>query len=210
MKTYIIIIFLITHQFLLLAHEDNSNDQEHLPFKEHVDSLCSGHGLIHLDSNQIQAICDQFVDNNDSVLALLESAPSDKYLVQLTGLIIRANYTKSQKEKLLRKSYDRCKMLSDAQVEWIYTIGLLMEETKTLTHEEAKSHSKSKNPYLQSVSKTYLESIRPLQSNEHENQQTLIPKKETGVSKYLRNFVLASIFFVALFLFLHIYKRIMA
>ena len=199
---------MILHWNSLFAHENNGSNNEIFAFKEQINDLCSGHGLMHLENEQIEKICDQFSENSADVLALMESAPTDKYLVQLTGLIIRANLPKGQKDKLLRKSYEISLAHLSDQEEWSFTIGLLMEDTKILTQGEAQLQSNSKNAYLRSVSKKYLESLRSLYCNEHIAIKPLTNTKAVGGMKYFRNLIIFSIVIIITILFIMFRKKL--
>lgn len=126
------------------------------PFKQRIHELCSGHGLTHLDPEDISKLCDLFSENLQDVKDLQKNAQSDKFLSQLTGLIVRANLPKEVKSRLLRESY-RMSSERPSEDEWSKTISLLIEETRIVKHEEIIRHTSSSDPYLRAISEMSLE-----------------------------------------------------
>lgn len=182
-----IIALLFFFVSFLCAHNDESVKKTVYPFKERINDLCSGHGLTLLSPEEIQKICDSFIDDFEDVKALQESAATDQYLSRLTGLVILSNLSPDLKKKFLRRSYEISLEPPDGKSEWWRTISRLIEESSILKKEEVLKHTNSDSKHLRAISENYLRNISNKSSEkarENKNDDPIGPaSNESDTSK---------------------------
>lgn len=134
-------------------------------FKQHVYDLCSGHGLMHLNADEMRDLCEKLAANLDVVRELQEDPRHDIFLANLTGLIIRSPIPKDTKNNLLRNSYRIGKEKSSDGVEWHFTFLRLIEEGNVLSRDEISSHLSSQNRQLKGAATRFLEQAPENETN---------------------------------------------
>jgi hypothetical protein len=183
-KIYIVIILL---NGALFAHENHSKIDSTYTLKQRVHELCGGHGLMHLDPEEIQKISGSFSSHTADIDSLQQTAGSDTYLSQLTGLIIRSDLSKDKKNEFLRRSYDIALAKSTEGKEWGKSIAILIEETEILSREEISRYTLSEDPYLKAISQRYLNNKQQRQISENgvapTNSDTSSPKQINSSAK---------------------------
>ncbi len=143
---------------LVSGHDDMDLRGEAIyPFKQQVYDLCSGHGLMHLNAEEMSDLCEKLAKNLDDIRDLQENPRHDIFLSNLTGLIIRSPVPQNVKNDLLRKSYQMSKEKSSEGDEWHYTVLRLIEESNVLSHDEVSSHVNSQNRQLKGAATRFLE-----------------------------------------------------
>ncbi len=145
---------------LASSHEVGVSADRDSVFKQGVQDLCSGHGLMHLSGDEIEKICDKLSENYGLIEEMQVSAKNDKFLSQLTRLIIWTGLPRRQKNQLLRKSYSLSTSPKGGESEWPETISLLIEETSVLDSDEINTHLSSSSEYLRAVAKMRLQKDR--------------------------------------------------
>lgn len=169
------------------GHDNEDARREAIyPFKQQAYDLCSGHGLMHLNDEEMRELCVRLANNLDDVRALLKNPRHDIFLSNLTGLIIRSPVPEEVKRELLRESYEISKEKSSEGDEWHFTIVRLIEETDVLSLDEVASHIYSKDIRLRGAATRFIEknageeSIRPERRPDESEPDELPPDPEIG------------------------------
>lgn len=202
--------------------EDRMTGNEYM-IKDRIHDLCSGHGAMHLTSDELNELFSQFPEHYQEITSLVGEANSDNYLVQLTTFIERSVLPDEQKMSAYKVIHSRVASKLKEGDEWNRTLRKLVRIPDVLTIDELKVHLDSEDKVLvDRVRKTLLERRReedrrlrePVQDSRvngignpsGEIDSVLTADKDSENSKF---FVLAiaGILLVGVLLHLKVFKR---
>lgn len=145
--------------------------------KTRIHELCSGHGAMHLTYDELSELFNQFAENHDDIVALIDKADSDNYLIQLAAFIERSNFNDHQKQAAYRKAYKKVSLEWNGGNKWTRTLIKLVEDGGVLTADELRQYHDVNEVRLGKAIQKAL-SQRQEEANAHED--ALVSARETN------------------------------
>jgi hypothetical protein len=135
MHTIRSIFLLILFIGIASGHKSENDHHSAYSFKEKIHEMCAGHH--HLDDIELKEICNHFSEHFSDIQELQAELPEfmpEIYITKLTSLVIFSDtLTKDQKHNFCRRSYDQALEAGKNGDEWKWLLGLLVEQTDTLS-----------------------------------------------------------------------------
>lgn len=150
------ILILVTLRSGLMAHPDAELLNRIYPFEEQIYNLCSGHGEMHMDQDQIDFLLREVEENYSVMLALIDKTETERFLVRLTNVVILSDLSPAEKKEFYLQAYAKSQKLQKNGEVWSDFVKLIIQKTSSLSLREIETYVDSSNDFLREVARKEL------------------------------------------------------